>query len=259
MNAVNVKGLVIRTVDLHESDRLVTIFTEEMGVITAIAKGARSYRSRKLCATLQFCYTSFVLYQKGDYFWVKDADLLESFFDIRKSLEGLALASYIAEVIAHVAVAEPDIELLRLSLNSLYAIASGKYDLTKVKSGFEIRTCAILGFMPDVFACIDCGEKNGTFYLDIMGGFLRCYNCAEKLSKSVAVADDLRESRIVAILSEGAKSALLYCTHCPIEKIFSFNLSREDMSLFSKATEEYLVNQLERSFNTLEFYKDLAK
>ncbi len=259
MNSVKVKGLVIRTVDMQESDRLITIFTEETGVITAIAKGARSYRSRQMCATLQFCYTSFVLYQKGDRFWVKEAELIESFFDIRKTLEGLALAGYIADVLSHVAVAEADKELLRLSLNSLYAIASGKYDIVKVKSAFEIRTSAILGFMPDVFACIDCGEKSGAFYLDIMGGFLRCYNCSEKLAKSGVETEDLHESRIIAILSDSAKSAMLYCIHCPIEKIFSFNLTREDMSLFARATEEYLINQLERSFKTLEFYKELTK
>ena len=41
-----VKGLVLRTVDLKESDRLLTIFTEEQGIVTALAKGARSLKSR---------------------------------------------------------------------------------------------------------------------------------------------------------------------------------------------------------------------
>ena len=37
-----VKGLVLRTVDLKESDRLITIFTEEQGIVTALAKGHSS-------------------------------------------------------------------------------------------------------------------------------------------------------------------------------------------------------------------------
>ena len=41
-----VQGLIIRTVDMKEADRLVTIFTKELGVISAIAKGARSARGR---------------------------------------------------------------------------------------------------------------------------------------------------------------------------------------------------------------------
>ena len=110
-----VTGLIIRTADVKESDRLVTIFTEETGVITAIAKGARSIKSRQMSATLQFCYGRYVLYQKNDFYWIKEAELIESFFDIRKRLEGLALASYLCEFLSDVTVSEADKELLRLS------------------------------------------------------------------------------------------------------------------------------------------------
>ena len=56
-----VKGLVIRTTDIRESDRLITIFTEEMGVVSALARGARSLKSRKMSSTMQCCYGSYVL------------------------------------------------------------------------------------------------------------------------------------------------------------------------------------------------------
>ena len=61
-----VKGLVIRTVDIKETDRLITIFTEEKGAITALARGARSLKSQKMAATMQFCYSNFILYEQGD-------------------------------------------------------------------------------------------------------------------------------------------------------------------------------------------------
>ena len=59
---ITVRGLVIRTVDIKETDRLITIFTEERGALTALARGARSLKSRKMAATMQFCYSNFVLY-----------------------------------------------------------------------------------------------------------------------------------------------------------------------------------------------------
>ena len=259
MNLITVKGLVIKTVDIRESDRLITIFTEEMGVVTAMAKGARSLKSRQMSSTMQFCYSSFVLYRRDDNYWVREAELIESFFDIRRSIEGLALAGYIVEVLADVAVAEADKDLLRLSLNSLYAISSGKYQLNKIKAAFEIRTAAILGFMPDVIGCVDCAEKNGDFYFDIMGGFIRCFKCQQEMIRQHQDISEPHESTVISILSDGAKAALGYSIYCPIEKIFSFNISDEDMELFSRATEEYLLNQLERSFKTLEFYKEIIR
>lgn len=257
--AIVVKGLVIKTVDIHEADRLVTIFTDEMGVVSALAKSARSIKSKKLAATMLFCYSNFVLYQRGEYYYVKEASLIESFFDIRKSLDGLALSSYVVDVLSDITVAQEEHELLRLSLNTLYAIGQAKHSLEKIKAAFEIRAAAIIGFMPDVLSCSVCGERFGVFYFDIMGGSVKCYACCEREREARAELENPHNSHIVSILSEGAKIALGYCIHCPIEKIFSFSISDEDMAIFANASESYLLNQLERSFRTLDFYKEVKK
>ena len=259
MITLQVKGLVIRTTDIREADRLITIFTEEMGVVSAMARGARSLKSRQMAPTLLFCYSSFVLYKRGEYYQVKECELIESFFGVRYTIEGLALANYIAEVLNDVVVAEPDKDLLRLSLNSLYAISESKYPLEKIKAAFEIRAASIIGFMPDVLACSVCGEKLGNFYFEIMAGALRCYSCHENEASQHLEPENPHESHIVCILTEGAKIALGYCIHSPLQKLLSFKISDEDMELFSKAAEEYLINQLERSFNSLDFYKEVKR
>ena len=255
---VSVRGLVIRTTDFKESDRIITVFTEELGVISAMAAGARSLKSRKMSSTMQFCYSSFILTKKGDYYRVKEAELIESFYGIRKSIEGLALAGYIAEVLSDVTVAQAERELLRLSLNTLYAISEGKHSVRKIKAAFEIRCAATLGFMPDVIGCSECGRRDGNFYLDIMGGSILCYECNAKREKMHALPLNPHESYIVSILSETAKVALEYAIHCPVEKIFSFSIPDEDMNLFCKAAEQYILNQMERSYKTLEFYHELV-
>ena len=254
-----VRGLIIRTVDIKETDRLVTIFTEEHGTMTALARGARSLKSRKLAATMQFCYGRYVLYQQGDKHWIKEAELIENFFDIRQSIEGLALANYIAEVLSDVTVAEADKDLLRLSLNSLYAISKGRYSVEKIKACFEIRAASILGFMPNVLSCHLCDEKNGDFFFDIMSGIIECRSCHEKREKGRIEHSDPHESHIICILSEGAKTALGYSIYAPLERLFSFNISDEDMRLFSRAAEEYILNQLGHSYKSLEFYKSILR
>ena len=70
---------------------------------------------------------------------------------------------------------------------------------------------------------------------------------------------DPHESRVITILSEGARAALAYSIYSPIERIFAFNLTDDEMRLFSRAAEEYLLNQLGHGFKTLDFYKDVAR
>ncbi|MBQ8584196.1 MAG: DNA repair protein RecO [Clostridia bacterium] len=254
-----VKGLVIRTVDLKESDRLITVFTEEMGAVTALARGARSLKSRKLASTGQFCYSSFVLWGQGDKFQVREAELIESFFEIRDSIEGLALAGYICEVLSAVAVEEAERDLLRLALNSLYAISKKKYSFEKIKAAFEIRCATILGFMPDVLSCHICDRREGDFFFDIMGGIVECADCRDRRVMEHQEHPDPHEAHIICILTEGAKSALAYSIYSPLERLFSFNISDADMKLFARAGEEYLLNQLGHGFKTLDFYKSVAR
>ena len=129
---LSVKGLIIRSVDMKEADRLVTIFTEEMGIVSAIAKGARSLRSRYMSSTMLFCYGSYELYKKGEYYWIREAELHESFFHLRDEIDRLALAGYLCEVLSFVGTEEAERDLLRLALNSLYAIAKGSYPLSQI-------------------------------------------------------------------------------------------------------------------------------
>ena len=253
------RGLVLRVVDIRESDRLLTLYTDKLGVITVLARGARSVKSRKMPATCQFCYSEFVISGNADKLTVNEASVIETFFGLRDSLDALSLAGYVCEVIAECGTAEPDGELMRLGLNTLYALSKGSYSVPLVKAAFEIRCAAIIGFMPDVLSCSVCKEKLGDFYFDIMGGRLTCFACNEKAVKEHKEPEHPHESHIVTLLSEGAKIALGYCVYSPIEKIFSFKVSDEDMHLFSRATEKYLVNQLERSFKSLDFYNEVKR
>ena len=254
-----VKGLVLRSVDCKESDRMLTIYTFDRGIISAYARGARRLKSKKMSATMQFCYASFILEERGEHIWVKETELIESFFSIRNTIEGLALASYIVEVIAECGTTDADSELLRLALNSLYAITTERYTAAKIKAAFEIRCAAIIGFMPDILACCECGEREGDFFFDIMGGVIQCHKCHRKAEGEHRALHDPHEASILTILSEGAKIALGYCIFTPLEKLFSFKLAEEDMRFFCHACESYLLNHLGRSFNSLDFYNEVKR
>ncbi|MBR2651030.1 MAG: DNA repair protein RecO [Clostridia bacterium] len=255
---VEVTGLILRCVDIGESDRLISIYTREQGTVTAMVKGGKSHKNQNMAAIQQYCYSSFILYKRGDKLWVKESSLIESFFGIRGDLVALSLAGYIVEVLTEVSTSEGDPDLMRLALNSLYALSEKKYGYKKVKAAFEIRALAIIGFMPEVLACHSCGKREGDFYFDIMGGAIQCAECKREAELTASGVYDDGERRIVAMLSEGAKIALGYLIHCPPERIFAFNIGDEDMELLSRATEEYLVNQLEKSFKSLEFYKEVT-
>lgn len=61
MSYVKTTGIVIKEVHTGEADKILTIFTRNLGKITASAKGARRPRSRLIAGTQLLCYSDFVL------------------------------------------------------------------------------------------------------------------------------------------------------------------------------------------------------
>ncbi len=262
MQLVNVKGIVVRSVNYGERDKILTIYTDELGLITVTANGSRSLRSRSLVATELFCYSQYVLSESKDRYHIREVDLIESFFDLRTDIEKLTLAGYVCEVIAHVGTENmSDLPLLRLTLNTLYAIAKEKAPRALIKGAFEMRAAAVLGFLPELAVCARCGEEGERVVLDVMNGSVTCEKCRREIADTAEeeIYDPMHPT-ISAILTDAARAALFFVTRSPVEKFLSFKLENaEDVESFSYAAEVYLINHLETSFKSLEFYKQLLK
>ena len=261
METVLVTGLVVRNTDYGERDRILSLYTVELGLITVTANGSRSIKSRSLVATELFCYSRFVLTKRADRYTVKEVELIESFFDLRRDVSRVALAAYACEVIAHVGTENmPEPDLLRLTLNTLYAVAKEKAPQEQIKGAFEMRAAAILGFMPELAVCADCGEEGEAVALDVMNGAVRCEACRRE-SEALALPpteEELSHPTVLCLLTDAARTALFYVIRCPLEKILSFRLEAEaDVKSFSDAAETYLLHHLERSFKSLEYYKSM--
>lgn len=263
MRLNEVKALVIRTTDLSESDRLIRLYSDRLGVISAYANNSRSLKSRYMAAAQLFCYGNYVLYQKGDKYWVREVELENNFFGLRSSITKTALASYFCDVISEAGTTEPDVSLLRLILNSLYALEHSLAPEKRIKLAFEMRAAASLGFMPDLTGCSECGKDEGELYLDVLGGVCACRECREyaaSVRRQGALVNEGDEARRpVLILSPGVRAALRYVMECPIERIFSFRVFENDEEALSLCAEQYLLHHLGRGFDTLKFYKEVSR
>ena len=250
-----VKGLVLRAVDVKDADLMLSVYTLERGVISVYAKGVKNSKTNPPIAVNELSYTEFTLFESEDKIWMRSATLIRSFQPSEYNLTYLSLTTYFGEVLTAVATAENDPLLMRLMLNTLHALSLEKYDERLLKAAFEMRLLSVIGFMPSVTACRECGGRDGEFYFDVTSGTVCCFDC----NKDSEEADfDDGERHLTVILTEGARRALEYCVHAPMERLFSFTLSGEDAELFSRAAEAYITHQLERSFNSLEYYHMMA-
>lgn len=256
-NSFEVHGLVVNTVDVGERDRLLSLLTAERGLLTVYANGARLLKNRYLTTTQLFCYGRFFLRDAKGRYTLQDVTLEESFYGLRADIGRAALGSYVCEVTTYTGTETPDADLLRLVLNTLYAVSRGMYDLSLVKAAFEFRMAAVLGFMPDLSACSLCGDTEGEFIFDLSEGTMLCRRCRDSLAAREMAGEDTTEHSIV-ILTPGVRAAVSYVMTAQPERLFSFRLDGEDLPAFSRAAEEYLMWHTDHRFATLAFYHQVV-
>lgn len=254
-------GLVISERDLGENDKLLTVLTERYGKLPVIAKGAKSVRNRHIPSTQLFCYATFGLRKKGNFYYIVDSDLIENYFDIRNDILKLSLASYICDVVNDVTQeGNKDDNILRLALNMLYAISKDLKSLEVIRAIFEIRLAYELGFAPDIDSCHLCHENNKNFYyFDIIDGVITCQDCKNKVKFSLEDNPFTEKglNKPLCIISQAIVDAINFINNSKQERILSFSLSESEWTSFFDVAEKYILNHLERGFYSLEFYKSM--
>ena len=246
------RGLVLRSTDVSDNDKLLTLLTAEYGKITVSAKGARSLKSRYMPVSQQFAYGEYTFSSKNGYKWLTDASLTESFFSLRSDLVRLALACYVVSVTEQLALDDqPDNDLLRLTLNTLYMLCEGKRSINPIKSVFELAAVSCGGFTPEVDFCGNCSVENGLSYLDTVGGVCLCSNCATRLFPEGVPVSVLPVDLTVL-------EAIRFITSPVSKNVFSFRLPDEYERELSHISEAYLLAQLDCGFKTLSFYHEVS-
>ena len=114
-------GLVLKETRYREADRILTILTPKLGVITAMAANSLRLKSKLFSACGLFCYSEFTLVPGRNMYTVREAEVQNIFHGISSSIEGVSLAMYLTELAAALSpTGEEAARELRLVLNSLY-------------------------------------------------------------------------------------------------------------------------------------------
>ena len=243
-----ITGVVLRTTDTKETDRILTVLSPRLGRIGVIAKGARRKNSRLAAACQLLAYDELTVYKKGDWYFLDEAATVELFDGIRRDITRLALASWFAELTETVAPEEsPAPELTSLLLNGLYALCYLNKEETLVKAAFQWRLLALAGFQLLVDECPICGRRTPREpMLDREHGVVRCADCGGAPFEGLP-------------LTAGGLEALRHILTTDSRKLYSFTLGEKGLRALDSAGETFLTDQLERRFRTLDYYRSLTR
>lgn len=240
MKLIKVKGIVIRETTYKDNDKIITILTDGLGKVSAIAKGAKKNNSPYLASSQFLVYSEFVLYQNTGYYYLNSAESINTFYNLRIDLDKLQLVFDMTKLINMVTDENQDCEkILKLFLNTIYALDKLDKDSKLVVNAFKIKLFSLLGFAPRQDKCSNCSkallesEEEFVYYNYVDNTFL-CEDCKNTID---------RRSKIQ--ISKATYNAIFYIIRSDLKKIFSFELKNYmDLELFGQVFTDTVVSGL---------------
>jgi DNA repair protein RecO (recombination protein O) len=186
-------AVVIGSIPLGESDRIVSFFSRDFGKVRGVARAARRMRSRFGSALELLTLGELVFFDTGrsDLVQVDHFDIVHPFEAVRGDLERLGQAAWMVECVTRLtADRDPSATLYGLLVRALRSVEGGDPP-RRAATAFGLRCVDALGHRLRIDACVGCGRRESPagapIAIDVEAGGLTCAACAGRARGALRV------------------------------------------------------------------------
>ncbi len=237
------EAIVLRSMNLGEADRVLTVLTPRLGKLRVIAKGVRRTRSRIGGALEPFSDVQLVLAVGRTWDVVTSSSLEDPHLGLRNDLHSTAAAWYVVELADRFCEGAADShEAFRLLAQALSAFDAGaEVSREVVARWFELALLDAMGFRPELSRCLECGaaiEPDGNAFSPVGGGVL-CPQCSHAAHGARPISPDalkvlrhLQRSALVGVirlrLTAGVHREVERLLHATVSSVLERELRARD-------------------------------
>jgi len=240
------QGIVLKREELRETSIILTVYSRDFGKLKLISKGVRLPEQRFISAYELFAFDDIVFYErkKSGFFFLSQCELIDYFPSIRESLDRISYATYFIQCIDSVTpLGEKNRLLYDLLVNSLELLAT-KASPKRVARIFEIKVLSILGFMPRLKTCANCGKGlNGkSMRFSLSSGGVLCGGC---------LGTDKKAQPVLA----GTVNFISHIEGLPFEKVKMIKVSARVGSELERLLENFIGYHLDIRLKSRDFIR----
>jgi len=207
---VSFKGIILKTCEYNEKDRIISVLTKDDGILNICCKGVAGKSSKLSFVSVPYSYCDFVITESHGFYYLKEGNVISGNTGIMNSLEAMAVSGHIASCI---------LETVMQSDNS-----SECYELA-------IYALYLLGINPEKHLYVMCIFNWKLMW--ILGLASYSSDCVNSVGPKIKTSNRTRD-------------ILDYIGEKPVKNIFTINLNEEDICELRIFTLAYLRIQLEK-------------
>ncbi|HJV44631.1 MAG TPA: DNA repair protein RecO [Bacillota bacterium] len=240
------EGIVLRTIDYGEGNKILTILTKELGKIGVMAQGARKTKSRFSALSQPFIYAYFMFHSGSGLATLSQGEIINSFPSIRGDLYQTANAAYILELTDRLLEERKRSKLMYdLLLQSLCYMNEGK-DYEVVARIFEVKVLNLFGYKPVFDVCSNCRKGHAPWFFSAREGGILCSGCRTK-------------DPYAFLLGEGLPRLLHLFQTMDMGQLGTISLKESTKEQLKKAMDSFMDEHLGIHLKSRQFLQQLEK
>jgi DNA repair protein RecO (recombination protein O) len=252
------EGVILKQTKLGESDKIVTIYTPELGKLRAVAKGACRPKS-KLGGNVEPLTHSLMLLAKGrNLDIVTQSQTIDGFLALKSDLWRMACGLYVLELIDSFTIEGAENRLLfDFLLDTLQRLSEPDSNETALRY-FELHLLHYLGYRPQLRRCVSCDSplKPVINFLSPGKGGLLCPTCNSEENRRYEQTDTIspQPSRP---LSVGALKVLRLWQRCDYATARRVKVKPELCRELEQVLCQYIRYIVQRELKSLTWLKEV--
>lgn len=238
------EATVLRTRNLGEADKILTLFTRERGKVSAVARGSRRPRNHLMGISQPFTHGAFLIFRGKNLDSISQGTIIDAWQYLREDLLKMAYASYIVELVDRLTEEyDPNERVYLLLIAVLGELKTDDLE-DRLTRFFELHFLRLIGIEPQLERCVGCDEimTAGGHQLRFSareGGIL-CPNC--------------QGSRTDALpLSQAAYQAMKWLSFAKLDRLTVLQMPRAVESEIEEVLRSFINFHLQRPLKSLEF------
>lgn len=220
------KGVVFRQIKTVNGRRMVLLFSEKFGKISAGTGINEKGRGKSALAMRPFTCGRYELYKTRNNCNINSAEVIKSFYGIGEDVEKYMFCSYVLEFTEKLLPEEAPAPLIfQLLLDYFDVMVRRKKKYLTLILAYQIKALQYAGSMPEMRKCVLCGAKDDLCALHVKEGGLVCGCCLRKTES-------------------GANETLIFTVNFGIVDVFRYFMNNPFKSFEHLALDEELLAKL---------------
>ncbi len=231
-------GIVIKVVNYRDYDRIISILSEQNEIISILARGVRSIKSKRAGSLQLFTkITADIVKTSNSLYTLRTVKIVDYYHDLKNEFENFTYYNYFLEMIFKVHFNSEDQYGFYDLLQKMIELHRKGNKIEGLRFLFDVQLLKYLGLSPQIKHCSAC-HKTNILTMDARSGGYICHSCYNyKMVK----------------YSQKSLIVLKQLVTCDVDELNSIKLSENVISELKNFFKEYMIFNVDFNINTLNF------